>query len=153
MQKAIKKISLKRMRILLLVIFLGFAILGVKLMWVQLVKGNYYKEKALQNQLSDTVVEAQRGTIYDSNMNVLVQSATVWKVFIDPVSVKSESEKYGKDIATELSENLSKILGVKKEEVLEACKKETRYEVIKDDVEHEMKQQLLEYTTENKYTS
>ena len=153
MQKAIKKISLKRMRILLLVIFLGFAILGVKLMWVQLVKGNYYKEKALQNQLSDTDVEAQRGTIYDSNMNVLVQSATEWKVFIDPVSVKSESEKYGKDIATELSENLSKILGVKKEDVLEACKKETRYEVIKDDVEHEMKQKLLEYTTENKYTS
>ncbi|MBQ6381503.1 MAG: PASTA domain-containing protein [Clostridia bacterium] len=153
MQNAIKKVSLKRIRVLMLVIFLGFAILGVKLMWVQLVKGNYYKEKALQNQLSDTVVEAQRGTIYDSNMNVLVQSATVWKVFIDPVSIKSESEKYNKDVAEELAQNLSKILGVKKQEVLTACKKETRYEVIKDDVEHEMKQKLLAYTTENKYTS
>ena len=48
MQKAIKKVSLKRIRVLMLVIFIGFAILGVKLMWVQLVKGNYYKEKALQ---------------------------------------------------------------------------------------------------------
>ena len=134
-------------------ILICFAGLGLKLIWVQLIKGDYYKEKALQNQLSDTVVEAQRGTIYDSNMNVLVQSATVWKIFVDPVSIKTETEKYGKDVAGELAENLSSLLKVKKEDVLAACKKDSRYEVIKEDVEHEDKQKVLEYTTENKYTS
>lgn len=153
MQKAIKKISKKRIYALMFAILICFAGLGLKLIWVQLIKGDYYKEKALQNQLSDTVVEAQRGTIYDSNMNVLVQSATVWKIFVDPVSIKTETEKYGKDVAGELAENLSSILKVKKEDVLAACKKDSRYEVIKEDVEHEDKQKVLEYTTENKYTS
>ncbi len=153
MQKAIKKISKKRIYVLMFAILICFAGLGLKLIWVQLIKGDYYKEKALQNQLSDTVVEAQRGTIYDSNMNVLVQSATVWKIFVDPVSIKTETEKYGKDVAGELAENLSSLLKVKKEDVLAACKKDSRYEVIKEDVEHEDKQKVLEYTTENKYTS
>ncbi len=153
MQKAIKKISKKRIYVLMFAILICFAGLGLKLIWVQLIKGDYYKEKALQNQLSDTVVEAQRGTIYDSNMNVLVQSATVWKIFVDPVSIKAETEKYGKDVAGELAENLSSLLKVKKEDVLAACKKDSRYEVIKEDVEHEDKQKVLEYTTENKYTS
>ena len=153
MQKAIKKISKKRIYALMFAILICFALLGFKLIWVQLIKGDYYKEKALQNQLSDTVVEAQRGTIYDSNMNVLVQSATVWKIFVDPVSVKTESEKTGKDVAGELAGNLASILKVKKEDVLAACKKDSRYEVIKEDVEHDDKQKVLEYTTENKYTS
>ena len=153
MQKAIKKTSKKRIYVLMFAILICFAGLGLKLIWVQLIKGDYYKEKALQNQLSDTVVEAQRGTIYDSNMNVLVQSATVWKIFVDPVSIKAETEKYGKDVAGELAENLSSLLKVKKEDVLAACKKDSRYEVIKEDVEHEDKQKVLEYTTENKYTS
>lgn len=153
MQQAVKKSSLKRIRVLMLVIFFAFAVLGGRLMWIQLVKGNYYKEKALQNQLSDTVIEAQRGTIYDSNMNVLVQSATVWKIYLDPVSIKSESEKKQKDISKDLAQNLSKILDVDEKDIAEACAKESRYEVIKDDVEYETKQQVLDFITENKYTA
>lgn len=149
MQRAIKKISLKRMRALMLIIFFVFAILGVRLMWIQLVKGNYYKEKALQNQLSDTVIEAQRGTIYDSNMNVLVQSATVWKVFADPVSIAGK----GDNAAQEIASNISKILELDEKEVLEKCKKKSRYEILSDNVEYEQKQKVLNYLTENEYTS
>ena len=150
MQKAIKKVSLKRMRVLMLLIFFVFALLGARLMWIQLVRGNYYKEKALQNQLSDTVIEAQRGTIYDSNMNVLVQSATVWKIFVDPVSI---SNKKG-DAAGEISANIAKILDLDEKEILEKCKKkDSRYEIIADDVEYEQKQKVLNYLSEKKYTS
>ena len=150
MQKAIKKVSLKRMRVLMLLIFFVFALLGARLMWLQLVKGNYYKEKALQNQLSDTVIEAQRGTIYDSNMNVLVQSATVWKIFVDPVSV---SEK-GEDAAGEISKNIAKILKLDEKEILKKCNtKDSRYEVIADDVEYEQKQKVLNYLADTKYAS
>lgn len=150
MQKAIKKESLKRMRVLMLLIFFVFALLGARLMWIQLVKGNYYKEKALQNQLSDTVIEAQRGTIYDSNMNVLVQSATVWKIFADPVSIANE----GKDAAGEISSYIAKTLKLDEKEVLEKCnKKNSRYEIIADDVEYEQKQKILNYLSENEYTA
>ncbi len=153
MQKAIKKLSLKRINVMILIIALGFLAVIVNLLIIQIIKGNYYKEKALRNQLSDTVVEAQRGTIYDSNMNVLVQSATVWKIFVDPVSIKSEDEKRSADVVDELSTNLAKILELKKEDIQKACKRESRYEVIKENVEYDMKQKLLDYTTKNKYTS
>ncbi len=153
MQKAIKKLSLKRINVMILIIALGFLAVIVNLLIIQIIKGNYYKEKALRNQLSDTVVEAQRGTIYDSNMNVLVQSATVWKIFVDPVSIKSEDEKRSADVVDELSTNLAKILELKKEDIQKACKQESRYEVIKENVEYDMKQKLLDYTTKNKYTS
>ena len=153
MQRTMRKISLKRMRWLLIVIFLTFAIIGGRLMWIQLVKGDFYKQKALQNQLSDTVIEAQRGTIYDSNMNVLVQSATVWKVYLDPVSIQSESEKYDKNIAGDLAENLSKILDVEKADILDICKKESRYEVLKTNLDNETRTKVLNYITKEKYTA
>ena len=153
MQKAIKKLSLKRINKMIIIIAAGFLAVIINLLIIQIVKGNHYKEKALQNQLSDTVVEAQRGTIYDSNMNVLVQSATVWKIFVDPVSIKSEDEKREADVVDELATNLAKILQLKKEDVVKACKKESRYEVIKENVEYDMKQSLLDYTTKNKFTS
>lgn len=135
------------MRTLFLVILLAFAILGVRLMWIQLVKGDYYKEKALQNQLSDIVLKAQRGTIYDSNMNVLVQSATVWRIYIDPSNIDT-SKGEDKLIASKLAE----ILKVKEEDVLKACHKKTQYEIIKDGVEYDAKQKVLEFTTDKGLT-
>ena len=153
-QKSLKVTSLKRMNVLMLVIFFAFAVLGVRLMWIQLVKGNFYKEKALQNQLSDTVIEAQRGTIYDANRNVLVQSATVWKVFVDPATIKAELKKHpDSTVIEDLAANISKILEVDKAEVEALCKKDSGYEVVKDNVEYETKQKLLEYLTNEEYTS
>ena len=126
-------------------LILVFGFLIGKLAWVQLVRGEYYQEKALATQLSDTMIEAQRGTIYDSNMNVLVQSATVWKVFLDPSNIDKDK---GEDqlIASELAKDLE----MKKEEILEMCGKDTRYVVVKDDVEYEAKQKILDFAISNK---
>ena len=54
------------------------------LFWIQVVKGEEYRLKAERNQLSDTIVAANRGTIYDSNMKVIAQSASAWLVYINP---------------------------------------------------------------------
>lgn len=57
------------------------------LFWLQIINGEEYRLKAEKNQLSDTVVNANRGTIYDSNMKVLAQSASAWLVYINPSKV------------------------------------------------------------------
>ena len=79
-----KLLSSRGLIILALFIVAGFVALSGRLAYLQIVKGEEYKAKAEAQQLSDTVIKAQRGTIYDRNMKVLAQSASVWLVYIDP---------------------------------------------------------------------
>lgn len=55
-----------------------------------IIRGEELSEKAETQQLKDTEITAMRGTIYDSNGNVLAQSASVWNVFIDPLNIKDK---------------------------------------------------------------
>ena len=54
---------------------------------------DFYQKKATQQQLRDVTVNANRGTIYDCNMNVLAQSVTVWTVFISPADIEDDEER------------------------------------------------------------
>ena len=48
----------------------------------------YYAKLALRNQTRTTSVTADRGTIFDRNMNVLAQSVGVENVYLDPHELK-----------------------------------------------------------------
>ena len=63
------------------------------LFWIQIIKGEEYRLKAEKNQLSDTVIAANRGTIYDSNMKVIAQSASAWLVYINPSKIDTDEQK------------------------------------------------------------
>ena len=79
--------SQMRCRIAVLIIFLsvvGFAAVGVRLFWMQVVRYDFYEEKALSFQTRDTIIEPKRGTIYDRNMKVLAESAATETVLINP---------------------------------------------------------------------
>ena len=47
---------------------------------------------AVSQQLKDTKISAERGTIYDCNMKPLAQSATVWTVALEPLYLKKDSQ-------------------------------------------------------------
>lgn len=51
---------------------------------VSIKEGDKWRSLANAQQLKSTVVEASRGTIYDSNGNVMAQSATVYTIYCDP---------------------------------------------------------------------
>ena len=51
---------------------------------LQIFQGDSLKKAAVDQQLKDTQIVAKRGTIYDANDKVLAQSASVWKVVIEP---------------------------------------------------------------------
>ena len=57
------------------------------------VRGEEMEGRAARQQLSDSTIKATRGTIYDTNMNVLAQSATAWNVIIDPATIDEEFDK------------------------------------------------------------
>ena len=68
---------------------------------------DYYSRLALRNQTRTTSVTADRGTIYDRNMNILATSVSVENVYLDPHELKQAGEDIGKISAT-LGEILEK---------------------------------------------
>ena len=132
-------------RVVITFVLIGFVILTGRIGYISVVQNSFFKAKATEQQLDDITVNPKRGTIYDRNMKVLAQSATVWTVFISPVDVK---EKDRDKIAAELST----ILGVDKEEVLKKSKKKNRYEVIKKKVEKPEVDKILTFTKDNDIT-
>ena len=65
----------------------------------------YYSNLALQNQTRSTTVTADRGTIYDRNMNILACSRSVENVYLDPHELK-QSKADVADIAQTLGQIL-----------------------------------------------
>ncbi|MBE6827748.1 MAG: PASTA domain-containing protein [Ruminococcaceae bacterium] len=101
-----------RATVVLYILLLGFIACICSLFRVGIVKGEEYKLKAEKGQLLDTEISAERGTIYDSNMNILAKSASAWLVYVNPSAIKTDeqqklvvqilSEQFGRD-AEELS--------------------------------------------------
>ena len=57
----------------------------IELFKVAVTEADKWQELANSQQVRSTVSPASRGTIYDTNGQVLAQSATVYNVFVDPV--------------------------------------------------------------------
>lgn len=114
------------------------------LIYAGLINGEENRLKAERNQLSDTQIAAERGTIYDSNMNVLAKSASAWLVYINPSQIKDDTQK-------ELVVNgLSQILGVDADSVrTKAEKTKTGYQKIAGEVETDVKETLEAYIDEH----
>ena len=102
-------------------VILGFGVLIISLIRLQLIEGESLQTRAIDQQLKDTAISAQRGTIYDCNMKPLAKSANVWKVVLEPAFITDEN----RDI---IAQGLSEILGMDKEEIIKRSKKKTYYD-------------------------
>ena len=65
---------------MLLLGVLAFVPIAAQLAGLMVGSFDYYSRKALRNQTRTTVVTADRGTIYDRNMNILACSKSVENV-------------------------------------------------------------------------
>ena len=101
--------------------FLGFvALIVANMVNIQIINYESYKAKASSIQLRDTKISPKRGTIYDANMKVLAQSATVWTVFVSPA--ESDEEQHDR-----IAEKLEEILGADKERTLKKLQNHNSY--------------------------
>ncbi len=87
--------NIDRMTTMQRLIFVVCPVMLIVLVWVlynlfnwSIVRGEEMEGRAARQQLSDTTISAARGTIYDTNMNVLAQSATAWNIIIDPKTIE-----------------------------------------------------------------
>ncbi len=93
--------------LMLLCGIVAFIVLIVQLAGIMIGQHDSYESAAVSNQVRTTTVTAARGTIYDSNMNILAQSATAETVIISP----AELVKYCED-KTAVTAFLSETLGL-----------------------------------------
>ena len=67
---------------------LAFVPVALRLYQLMVTDYEYYANLALRNQTRSTGVTADRGTIYDRNMNILACSQSVENVYLDPHELK-----------------------------------------------------------------
>ena len=70
----------------------------------------YYKGKVYDQITTSAALRAKRGNIYDTNMNLLATSETVWRIFVSSRDIKKAGERDKKDYAELIASGLSEIL-------------------------------------------
>ncbi|MGI9105697.1 MAG: penicillin-binding protein 2 [Pyrinomonadaceae bacterium] len=80
-----------RLRIIQVIVFALLAVLGVRLYFLQVVNGAYYAARAENQRVRLLPIPAQRGTIFDRQGRILVDSRPIYNVIL------SREEMKGKD--------------------------------------------------------
>jgi len=136
---------LRRTLFTCIVLSLMFLVLGGRLFYLMVIQHDYYEKEAIENQTRSTSVTADRGDIYDCNMNVLATSVTVENVFLDPEAIAREEE----DVDL-IASGLSRLLDVEEDFIKEkAANTDRMYEVIKRKIPEDLADEVRAFISEN----
>lgn len=129
--KGKNSITLTRKRIFIIsaafLIFTSFLLSN--LLKLQLFKHEYYKEKVYDQITTTSALRAERGNIYDSEMNLLATTNTVWRIFISTRDIKKAEKESGKKYSEIIAHGLSEILNTDKDGLLEKIRKTNQLDV------------------------
>ncbi len=156
--------------------FFGFlaVLIVVRLAFLQIDNYEDLQAKALDEITVESTTPAERGDIYDRDMNTLATSVTSWRVFISPLDIvrlekETKTESFFYSVLGEFSlqeterfaspsekiiKGLSEILDVKEEKVRSlVAKTHRRDETVRNYVDEEMKDKVLEFIEENGFSN
>ncbi|MBE7021648.1 MAG: PASTA domain-containing protein [Ruminococcaceae bacterium] len=132
-----KTVPKRKIRIRILLSFVAFAailfLLGVRLVFLQLIQGGELQQKAVEQQTRDNLVASQRGAILDRNHKKLAQSSTAQTVTANP----NEMQKAKKDLQ-ETAEKLAAVLDMETDTIKAMLEKKTNHVTIKRRVEDDV---------------
>jgi len=95
-----------RLKLISFIIILFLFVIIAKVVWLQVVKGEYYYSVAEGNRIRIERIEAKRGVIYDRNYSPLVRNVANFLLYFIPIDLpKNESEK------NKIIDRTSEILG------------------------------------------
>ena len=139
--------TLQHNRIMAVMALLGlvaFLPIGFRLYRLMVTDYDYYARLALRNQTRTTAVTAERGTIYDRNMNILASSVGVENVYLDPHELKQAKEDLNL-----VSQTLGEFLNRDPEWILEQAKDfSKRYKQVGSRVEKETAAKIRSFINE-----
>lgn len=125
-----------------------FIPLVIQLYNLQIVQHEELERRAIAQQTRGTVVEADRGVIYDRNGKVLAASASVETIYLAPVYIESDEE------ARFIAQGLSEILELDYDEVYEkTTDRSSYYQRVQRKVEKDVADEVREFKSENGLTA
>ena len=118
--------SRKNLIIVLIIVFALLLAAAIRVGYIQIVKGEEYKERALSQQTTDITVEAERGTICDRNGEKLAQSVKCFDIYVYPAEIgKYDTKKERKKLINITAKELATVLGKNPTDVRERINKES----------------------------
>ena len=123
----------------------GFIPMAVRLFDLMVLQYDRYAALALENQTRTTFVAADRGSIYDRNMEVLACNIPVEDVYLDPHELKQ-----AKTDVEKLAKDLAQLLQLDEAWVLEQSKDfSMRYKRLRAGIDRDIARQVRTYIQEN----
>ncbi len=127
--------------LMLLCGIVAFIVLIAQLGRIMIGQHDEYESAAVEDQVRSTTVNASRGTIYDTKMLILAQSATVETVYISPF----EMVRYGEDKEA-IAAALSRILDVDYDSIMRKWEDTASwYKTVRVKVEKDLADQVRAY--------
>ncbi len=114
-------------------LFTGFMFLfaiaiGYKLVQIEFINGEKYRELAEQGTIKTFEIAANRGNVYTSDGSLLATSVSKFDIRMDPISVSDENFENGiKDLSRSLSKMLGKSSGYYENYIRKAKKSKNKY--------------------------
>ncbi len=140
-----KSLPIKKLRLVIICSVIIFALLIIRLFWIQFIDGAWLKEKANRQQTVSKIISPDRGSILDVNGKYLAKSERVDTISINPTKISSKNK-------TLVAMGLSEIFELNYEETLEKVNSTSSFETIIKQVENDKIQQLQEWMANNDIT-
>ncbi|MBJ2173687.1 transpeptidase family protein [Aureibaculum sp. A20] len=123
-----KKNILNRLYLLAGAMFLFALAITYKVIDIQFIQGDFYKEKAESLTVKDFVIKANRGNIYSSDGSLLATSVSRFDIKMDAVTVSKENfEKNIKGLSKSLSQMIGKSASYWENYIRKGRKTDSRY--------------------------
>ncbi|MCX6782175.1 MAG: penicillin-binding protein 2 [Candidatus Magasanikbacteria bacterium] len=129
-------LATKKIIWLLVIIFIGIAVIGGKIFFLQIVKGDYYRNLAENNRVRIKPIPAERGLIYDRFGNQLIENVPSFSLSIVPQDLPQKTDERRSVIS-----QIAGISGVSESEINALVKKYSSYSfeslTVKDNLDYE----------------
>lgn len=113
-KERIRETTRNRITALLTIFSLIFVYLLYTIFNLSVLHHDYYKNKAYDQVTTTSILKAERGEIYDANMNVLATNITNYRIFVSPRDIKFYEKTDFKNYSALISAGLSTIFGYDK---------------------------------------
>lgn len=164
-------------RVVLGALMLAAAAIIIRLFIVSVLDNSFYQEKANEYHFGSITISASRGSIYDTNGVILAQSATVYKIYMDPSlfreemaameeTQKSQEKKKAagklaqdavivnaQEVKNEIVEFLAEKLEISQDDIIEAMGENTQYKILKTQVEKPVADEIIAFIADKSMNS
>ena len=138
-----RPLPIKKLRLIIIASFIIFALLIIRIFWIQFINGSWLKERAYRQQTASTIITPDRGSILDVSGKSLAISEKVDTISINPSKIKDDKKAF-------LAKGLADIFELDFDEVFEKVNSSSSVETIIKKVQKDKVLELQNWMAANK---